>query len=96
MNGRAVFTFSATEAPKLIDATLAKAGIGRGDIDLYLVHQGSRYIVDTIRGRLGVEEEKVPVAIRDYGNTVSSSIPMMLRDYLITRTYQKSYYVGLV
>ncbi len=82
MNGRAVFTFSATEAPKLIDATLEKAGMSRGDADLYLLHQGSKYIVDTIRDRLELAPEKVPSNLAKAGNTVSSSIPLLLAEHM--------------
>jgi 3-oxoacyl-[acyl-carrier-protein] synthase-3 len=43
------------------------------------LHQGSRYIVETIAGRLGVDLDRVPVVMQDTGNTVSSSIPLVLR-----------------
>lgn len=82
MNGRAVFSFSATEAPRLIGETLARAGLTKEAIDVFLLHQGSKFIVDTIRDRLDVAPHKVPLNMSAFGNTVSSSIPMMLRDYL--------------
>jgi 3-oxoacyl-[acyl-carrier-protein] synthase-3 len=82
MNGRAVFAFSATEAPRLIDMTLAHAGLSKDAVDLFLLHQGSKYIVDTVRTRLGVPPDKVPLKMSDFGNTVSSSIPLMLKDHL--------------
>ena len=82
MDGRAVFNFSATAVPRQIDELLAGLGLARGDVDLYLLHQGSRYIVDAIRQRLGLPAEKVPLGLADHGNLVSSSIPVMLRDVL--------------
>jgi 3-oxoacyl-[acyl-carrier-protein] synthase-3 len=82
MDGRAVFNFSATVVPRQIDDLLRGLGRTRGDVDVYLLHQGSRYIVDTLRQRLGVEEGKVPLQLADHGNLVSSSIPVMLRGYL--------------
>jgi 3-oxoacyl-[acyl-carrier-protein] synthase III len=78
MNGRAVFTFSATVVPKNISEMLAGNRLAADDIDCFLLHQGSRYIVDTLRKKLNVAEEKVPFMASDYGNTVSSSIPLML------------------
>ena len=80
MNGRAVFNFSATEAPKLILSTLAKGGLSPDDVDFYLFHQGSKFIVDTIRDRLGLPEDKVPSNLVRAGNTVSSSIPLLFAD----------------
>lgn len=82
MKGREIFTFAAVEAPKQIDALLVQEGLGRGDIDCYLLHQGSRYIVDTIRDRMGLAPDRVPVELTDYGNTISSSIPMLLANRL--------------
>ncbi len=78
MNGRAVFTFSATVVPKNIIDMLTANNLNCEDIDCFALHQGSRYIVDTLRKKLGVEENKVPFVAADYGNTVSSSIPIIL------------------
>jgi 3-oxoacyl-[acyl-carrier-protein] synthase-3 len=78
LNGRAVFSFSATVVPENIKAMLAANGLAVGDIDCFALHQGSRYIVDTIRKRLGVPDDRAPFVAADYGNTVSSSIPIML------------------
>ena len=49
MNGRAVFTFSATTVPKNISDMLDSNSLKLQDIDCFALHQGSRYIVDTIR-----------------------------------------------
>jgi len=78
MNGRAVFSFTATTAPKHIKALLEKNGLSDEDIQNYYLHQGSKYIVDTITKRLKVDANKVPFDMAEYGNTVSSSIPIIL------------------
>lgn len=78
MNGRAVFNFTATTIPKHIQALLQKNDLEDSDIDKYILHQGSKYIVDTIRKRLKVNEDKVPFDMYEYGNTISSSIPIIL------------------
>ena len=78
MNGRAVFSFTATTAPKHIQALLEKNNMSDEDIEKYYLHQGSKYIVDTIRKRLKVDECKVLFDMAEYGNTVSSSIPIIL------------------
>lgn len=82
MNGRAVFTFTATMIPKHISQLLEKNNFADKDIDKYILHQGSKYIVDTIRKRLKADESKVVFDIYDYGNTVSSSIPIILEKEL--------------
>jgi len=78
MNGRAVFSFTATTAPKHIKILLEKNTLTDDNIEKYFLHQGSKYIVDTIRKRLKVDAEKVPFDMMEYGNTISSSIPIML------------------
>ncbi len=78
MNGRAVFSFTATTIPKHIKAILQKNELEDNNIDKYILHQGSKYIVDTIRKRLKVDESKVPFDMHEYGNTISSSIPIIL------------------
>ena len=82
MNGREVFNFTALGVPKDIENLLQKTGIDKKNIDLFVLHQGSRYIVDTIRKRLQVPVERVPVELADTGNTVSSSIPLVLEKRL--------------
>ncbi|MBK2105442.1 ketoacyl-ACP synthase III [Francisella philomiragia] len=82
MNGRAVFTFTATMIPKHISQLLGKNNFADKDIDKYVLHQGSKYIVDTIRKRLKVNASKVIFDMYDYGNTVSSSIPIILEKEL--------------
>ena len=82
MNGRAVFSFTATIVPKQIKDILEKNGLNDNDIDKYIIHQGSKYIVDTIRKRLKIDKKKIPFDILDYGNTISSSIPMILEKEL--------------
>jgi 3-oxoacyl-[acyl-carrier-protein] synthase-3 len=83
MNGRAVFNFTAGVVPKSIEKLLQKLNLDKADIDQWYLHQGSKYIVDTITMRLGLEPEKVVFNMYDYGNTVSSSIPMLLSEDLV-------------
>ncbi|HVK64474.1 MAG TPA: ketoacyl-ACP synthase III [Polyangium sp.] len=82
MDGTAVL-FSATRAvPGSIRSLLDKNGKTTADIDLFLLHPGSKRVVDLIKKELGVEDDKVPFDIAEIGNTVSSSIPLMLAQRL--------------
>jgi len=78
MNGRAVFNFAATHVPADIRQVAEKNGVTLAEIDCFVVHQGSRFIVETIADRLLLDRQRVPFLAAEYGNTVSSSIPMML------------------
>ncbi|HEX9874093.1 MAG TPA: ketoacyl-ACP synthase III [Deferrimonas sp.] len=80
MNGRAIFNFAAKVVPDDLREMAAKNGIALEEIDRFLIHQGSKIIVDTIAAKLGLPAEKVPYASQDYGNTVSSTIPILLQN----------------
>jgi 3-oxoacyl-[acyl-carrier-protein] synthase-3 len=82
MNGRAVFNFAAVQAPVNIRETVTANNLMLNDIDRFVLHQGSRYIVETIADRLQLEQKKVPFMSAAYGNTVSSSIPLMLSELM--------------
>jgi 3-oxoacyl-[acyl-carrier-protein] synthase-3 len=82
MNGRAVFNFSATEVPSQITKLLSKYNRSIDEIDLFILHQASKFILNTIRTKLQLPENKVPIEFSSYGNTVSSSIPIVLQKYL--------------
>ena len=100
MNGRAVFTFSATAVPQQIRKLLADAGLQPGDVDLFLLHQGSKYIVDTLAQRLALTPAQVVLGLSECGNTVSSTIPLLLaservRDSGARRMVLSGFGVGL-
>lgn len=83
MDGREVFTFCSERVPDDIRDCLAKHQLTPADVPLFLLHQGSKYIVDTIARRLKVEPEKCPFWAGKIGNTVSSSIPLMLERVIL-------------
>jgi 3-oxoacyl-[acyl-carrier-protein] synthase-3 len=75
MNGRGVFNFSATEVPGSIRRALELNGLQLDDVDRFILHQGSRYLVETIAKRLGIAD-RTEICAQDYGNLVSSSVPV--------------------
>ena len=78
MNGRAVFSFTVRVIPKNILEMIKKNNLTIENIDLFLLHQGSLHIINSIADSLGVPREKCPFLSKNYGNTVSSSVPMIL------------------
>lgn len=99
MDGRGVFNFAATTIPGDITAMLAGAGVAVGDVDRFVLHQGSRFIVKSIADRLRQPMEKFPVEIEHCGNTVSSTIPLivegLLRDRAARTVVLSGFGVGL-
>jgi 3-oxoacyl-[acyl-carrier-protein] synthase-3 len=78
MNGAEVFSFTLKEVPAAVNRLLEKAGLGRQDIDFFVLHQANRFMLDALRKKLGIEAEKMPICMEDFGNTVSSTIPLAL------------------
>lgn len=82
MNGRAVFNFASSNVPGDIKGVIEKNRISPDDVDCFVLHQGSRFIVETISDRLGVSRDKAPFLAGEYGNTISSSVPMLLAELM--------------
>lgn len=89
MNGRAVYSFCVQHIPDDIKRASSLNGLQLKDIDLFVLHQGSKFIVDSIRSRLGITPEKVPFLAGEYGNTVSSSIPIILAELINDNQFHK-------
>ncbi|HNN96193.1 MAG TPA: ketoacyl-ACP synthase III [Pseudomonadota bacterium] len=78
-------TFNTDHWPPLIDQTLAKAGLGRGDVDLYVFTQLNLRTVEAMMGILGQPMEKTHCIMDKWGYTGSACIPMALDDALQSR-----------
>jgi 3-oxoacyl-[acyl-carrier-protein] synthase-3 len=86
MDGRAVFNFVNSTVPGSIKASLDKSGTTMEEIDWFALHQGSSYMLDALTRRARIPAEKVLKNIHRYGNTVSSTIPLLLEELLEERT----------
>ena len=78
MDGRAVFEFAVSRVPEVIREVLKKAGIEKEEVYFYLLHQANRRIISAAVKRLGLEEERFPMNMEEYGNTSAASIPILL------------------
>jgi 3-oxoacyl-[acyl-carrier-protein] synthase-3 len=99
MNGRAIFNFAAKYIPTDIQRIAELNGLQVDDIARFIFHQGSKYIIDTIIQRAKLKADRVAYDIYDYGNTVSSSIPIILekeeKDAVNTNIMLSGFGVGL-
>jgi 3-oxoacyl-[acyl-carrier-protein] synthase-3 len=82
MNGRGIFNFMMARVPTSMERTLQKNGLRREDIDLFIFHQGSRFLLEQLRDKVGLPAEKVVINLERYGNTVSSTIPIILSEQM--------------
>jgi 3-oxoacyl-[acyl-carrier-protein] synthase-3 len=80
MNSTEVFLFAVKRVPPLISDILKKHNYNIDDIDLFVFHQASYFMLDVIRRKCKIPKEKFFVNIENFGNSVSSSIPVALQD----------------
>ncbi len=78
MNGQDVFRFAVKQVPQCIEELLDTLGKTTDDIDLFILHQANKRIVEGVAKRLRVEIERFPMNLMEYGNTSSASIPILL------------------
>jgi 3-oxoacyl-[acyl-carrier-protein] synthase-3 len=80
MNGFAVWQFISKNVSEQINKLLLRNNLTISDIDLFVFHQASKLTLDSLVKMLKITKEKVFVNIEYIGNTVSSSIPIALKD----------------
>jgi 3-oxoacyl-[acyl-carrier-protein] synthase-3 len=78
MDGPSLINFTVAAIPQLVANILAAASLADRDVDLYLFHQATRKMLDQLRERLGVSTERLPIELENYGNTVSSTLPILI------------------
>lgn len=78
MRGRDIYDFSMRAVPRQIRQCLELNHLEEEDVDCLLLHQASRFIVDSIGRRLAFPHAVVPFPLSDVGNCVSSSLPLAL------------------
>ncbi|MFW0737303.1 3-oxoacyl-ACP synthase III family protein [Flavobacterium sp. T12S277] len=82
MNGPEIFNFTITTIPKLINDVLQKNNLEISDIDYFIFHQANKFMLDYLRKKMKVDSEKFYNNILEIGNTVSSTIPIALKECL--------------
>lgn len=78
MNGSEIFNFTIGAVPRLIQQVLQKNDLEADDINLYIFHQANKYMLNHLRKKIGIPEDKFFIFLEDCGNTVSSTIPIAL------------------
>ena len=79
MDGPEIFNFTLDIVPRTMDDVLAKNNLTRDDVDLYVFHQANKFMLDTIRKVNGLPRDKFYINLETTGNTVSSTIPIALK-----------------
>ena len=79
MDGRGIFELVAAEVPVDIEKCLYANELELDDIDVFVFHQASNYMLETLIKVLKINNTRKVVKCTElFGNTVSSSIPIAL------------------
>lgn len=78
MEGEDILSFAMHTAPKCIKGLLEHFEIPNEEVDYFLIHQANQLINKLIQKRMKVEDERCPYNIHDFGNTSSTTIPLMI------------------
>ena len=80
MDGMKVFNFGLRVVPQLINDILEKNKMDFNEIDMFIFHQPSRFLLDVLKKKMNIPDHKFFINIEDRGNTSSTSIPLALVD----------------
>jgi 3-oxoacyl-[acyl-carrier-protein] synthase III len=78
MNGPEIVSFTLNSVKAGIDRLLNATGLGWDQVDLFLMHQANRFLLDSLRLKMGVDPERLPIDVEQTGNTVNASIPLLI------------------
>lgn len=78
MDGGSIFSFTLKQVPKMTKALLEKSNLIMENIDLFVFHQANAYMLEFLRKKLKIENERFYYCIENVGNTVSNTVPVAL------------------
>ena len=79
MDGPEIFTFSIKSVPQVIDRLLSKEGLEMERVDYFIFHQANKYMLEFLQKKMRIPPHKFYNPLSYTGNTVSSSIPIALK-----------------
>ena len=96
MNGPDVFAFTLRAVPDLVRQLLDKTGLSMDDVRYFVFHQASEYMLRHLREKIQIPTDRFCIAMRQFGNTVSSTIPVALSELSDRGEIQSGDHVVLV
>jgi len=79
MKGQKIVEFAVKTVPRVLQALMDRSGLRLDDVDLFVFHQASRYILELLVYVLKIPSEKSYICLSECGNTVGSTIPIALK-----------------
>lgn len=82
MDGPGILNFALRAVPEAVAQTLNDVGRRLSDIRMVLFHQANSFIVGQLAKKLKLAEEQTPFNYSALGNTVSASIPLLIKEQM--------------
>lgn len=79
MNGPEIFNFTIENIPVLVKETLGKNKLTIEEVDYFIFHQANAFMLDFLRKKIKIPKDKFHIELTDTANTVSSTIPIGLK-----------------
>jgi len=96
MDGAEVFAFTIREVPPLVDRVLNAAGWELDEVDAFVFHQANKFMLNHMAKTMKIPPNKVPLSLKEYGNTSSASVPLTISTQLREEISSKSLRLLLV
>ena len=80
-DGKTVFKNAVFNMADVADKILTRNNLTKNNVNWLAAHQANRRIIEATAKRIKLESEKVMMNIEKYGNTTSSTLPLLLADY---------------
>ena len=84
MDGRKVFVEAVRRMSESAIEVLDRIGRSMRDVSLVIPHQANMRIIEAVRKKLGLDEDRVYVNVDEYGNTGSATVPLAMWEAVST------------
>ena len=78
MAGANIFNFTLNEIPKAISEFLKKYNFNFDKISYFVFHQANKFILKNLQKKLKIPDQRIIIDVKNIGNTVSGTIPIVL------------------
>lgn len=96
MNGPEIFNFTIQKVPKLVKEVLERNNLTIDEIDYCVFHQANKYMLDYLKKKIQIQDEKFYNNLLYTGNTVSSTIPIGIINLMEEKKIKKGDKILLV
>lgn len=80
MKGNEVFKIAVHTLTNDVKDIMAKNGVKKEDISLFIPHQANLRIIKAVQEKLGFSDAQCQVSVQNFGNTSAASIPMAMNE----------------